>query len=186
MRRHWCNRNFSTTVGLSRLLLLPGTDPSRAVTCQKYAQAVHHFISAGPSHGAQIDFRKRNLVGIGHSLGANAMWALLSMTRSLILSVLTNLLRLLLQHLKPIMPFSSIIIVEPMISPAGPQHLKKLRSMLVKGAYERRDVWPDLEQAMSALKKRDRTKGWDPRVLDLFVVCTFCSGTLRMSFWGGK
>jgi len=118
-------------------------------TCQKYAQAVHHFISAGPSHGAKVDFRKRNLVGIGHSLGGNAM--------------------LLLQDIDPIIPFSSLIIIEPMISPAGPQHLQNLRSILVKGAYERRDVWPDSAQAMEALKGRARTKKWDPRILDLFV-----------------
>ncbi|KAF8230932.1 alpha/beta-hydrolase [Tricholoma matsutake] len=118
-------------------------------TCHKYAQAVHHFISAGPSHGAQVDFRKRNLVGIGHSLGGNAM--------------------LILQYLEPIIPFSSLIIVEPMISPAGPQHLKNLRSILVKGAYERRDVWPDRKLAMKTLKRRALTKKWDPRILDLFV-----------------
>ena len=70
--------------------------------------------------------------------------------------------------MEPIIPFSSLIIVEPMISPAGPQYLRKLRTVLVKGAYERRDVWPDLEQAMGALKRRDRTKKWDSRILDLF------------------
>lgn len=42
-------------------------------TCAKYATAVHHFLTAGPEHGAQIDFKKRNLVGIGHSLGAVSM-----------------------------------------------------------------------------------------------------------------
>jgi hypothetical protein len=89
--------------------------------------------------------------------------------------------RLILQHLEPTIPFSSIIIVEPMISPAGPQHLKKLRSILVKGAYERRDVWPNLEQAMSSLKMRDRTKKWDPRILDLFVVRTYLT-SLRHIF----
>lgn len=85
-------------------------------------------------------------------------------------------LRLLVQDLEPIVPFSSLIIVEPMISPAGPQHLKNLRSILVKGAYERRDVWPNAEQAMEALKRRARTTKWDPRILDLFVVCLprFC------------
>jgi hypothetical protein len=60
-----------------------------------------------------------------------------------------------------------------MISPAGPQHLQKLRLILVKGAYERRDVWPDHKQAMEALKRRARTKKWDPRILDLFVVRLF-------------
>jgi hypothetical protein len=45
----------------------------RAVTCEKYAQAVHHFLSAGPDHGARVDFKTRNLVGIGHSLGSVSM-----------------------------------------------------------------------------------------------------------------
>ncbi|RDB20315.1 Abhydrolase domain-containing protein mpaH [Hypsizygus marmoreus] len=118
-------------------------------TCEKYAKAVHRFLSAGPEHGARIDFRKRNLVGIGHSLGGNAM--------------------LILQHLEPRIPFTSLIIIEPMLSPAGPQHLQKLRSILVKGAHERRDVWPDSEQAMKALTKRERTNKWDPRITQLFV-----------------
>jgi hypothetical protein len=43
------------------------------VTCHKYAHAVQHFLSAGLTHGARIDFYKRNLVGIGHSLGGVAM-----------------------------------------------------------------------------------------------------------------
>ena len=87
-----------------------------------------------------------------------------------------EIFRLLLQDMEPIIPFSSLIIIEPMISPAGPQHLKNLRSILVKGAYERRDVWPDSAQAAEALKMRARTKKWDPRILDLFVV--------RLSWFG--
>ncbi|KAG5637908.1 hypothetical protein H0H81_002736 [Sphagnurus paluster] len=69
----------------------------------------------------------------------------------------------------PLVPFKSLIIVEPLISPAGPQHLNKLRSILVKGAHERRDVWPDRQMAMVMLKKRERTKKWDPRITELFV-----------------
>ncbi|KAF9460939.1 Alpha/beta hydrolase fold-1 [Collybia nuda] len=118
-------------------------------TCEKYARAVHHFLSGGPKHDARVDFRRRRLVGIGHSLGGNAM--------------------LILQHLEPIFTFSSIIIVEPLISPAGPQHLDKLRSILVKGAYERRDVWSNHTTAMKSLRSRERTKKWDPRITDLFV-----------------
>lgn len=43
------------------------------VTCEKYAIGAHHFLTAGPYNGARVDFRKRNLVGIGHSLGSVAM-----------------------------------------------------------------------------------------------------------------
>ncbi|KAF5371493.1 hypothetical protein D9615_009604 [Tricholomella constricta] len=118
-------------------------------TCEKYAKAAHRFLSDGPLHGARVDFRKRNLVGIGHSLGGNAL--------------------LILQHLEPRIPFKSLVIVEPLISPAGPRYLNKLRSILVKGAHERRDVWPDREQAMAALRRRERTRKWDSRITDLFV-----------------
>lgn len=78
--------------------------------------------------------------------------------------------RTMLQSLEPLIPFVSLILVEPLLSPAGPHHLKRLRELLVKGAYERRDVWPDRQHAMAALKRRERTKKWDPRILDIFVV----------------
>ncbi|KAF9256579.1 hypothetical protein L218DRAFT_966280 [Marasmius fiardii PR-910] len=123
-------------------------------TCEKYGRAVHHFLSAGPHHGAKVDFYKRKLCGIGHSLGGNAMCMLQSFS-------------------SPSFPdsraFKSVIIVDPMLSADGPHHLKKLRVLLIKGAYERRDVWPDRVTAMSALKRRDRTKKWDPRILDVFI-----------------
>ncbi|ESK91250.1 alpha/beta-hydrolase [Moniliophthora roreri MCA 2997] len=116
-------------------------------SCEKYAQAVHHFLTAGP-----VDFSARKLAGIGHSLGGNAI----SLLQSLASASLKN-------------AFKSLIIIEPMLSPAGPEHLKKLRLALIKGAYERRDVWPDRTMAMAGLKKRDRTIKWDPRILEIFV-----------------
>ncbi|KAJ7576874.1 Alpha/beta hydrolase fold-1 [Mycena floridula] len=114
-------------------------------TCEKYAKAVHHFMSGGPAYGAKVDFFKRNLVGIGHSLGANAMS--------------------MLQYMEPVLPFSSMIIVEPMLG----ENLKKLRGLLIKGAYERRDIWPDRNSALETLKRRERPKRWDPRILTIFV-----------------
>ncbi|KAF8130051.1 Alpha/beta hydrolase fold-1 [Mycena galopus ATCC 62051] len=118
-------------------------------SCERYAQAVHHFLSVGPDEGAHVDFRKRNLVGIGHSLGGVAIT--------------------MLQEIEPVFKFSSLVLIEPLLSPAGSQHLRRLRGMLVKGAYERRDVWPDRKEAMALLKRRDRSKKWDPRILDIFV-----------------
>lgn len=78
--------------------------------------------------------------------------------------------RTLLQAIEPVFPFSSFVLIEPLLSPAGSHHLRKLRELLVKGAYERRDVWPDRQHAMLTLKQRDRTKKWDPRFLEIFVV----------------
>ncbi|KAF7333043.1 Abhydrolase domain-containing protein mpaH [Mycena venus] len=118
-------------------------------SCERFAQAVHHFLSIGPDQGGSVDFRKRNLVGIGHSLGGCAIT--------------------MLQAIEPVFPFSSIVLIEPLLSPAGSHHLRRLRELLVKGAYERRDVWPDRHQAMLLLQRRDRTKKWDPRILKIFV-----------------
>ncbi|KAJ3913030.1 Alpha/beta hydrolase fold-1 [Lentinula edodes] len=118
-------------------------------TCDKYAEAIYHFLVAGPNHGAKVEFRARRLYGVGHSLGGNTM--------------------ALLQTMEPRINFESITIVDPMLSPAGSHHLNKLRSILIKGAYERRDVWPDRVTAMKALKRRDRTRKWDPRILDIFI-----------------
>lgn len=120
------------------------------VNCEKYAQAIYHFLDAGPEYGAKVDFRSRRLYGIGHSLGGNTMS--------------------LLQTMEPRIHFASISIVDPMLSPGGSHHLNKLRSILIKGAYERRDVWPDRAMAMQTLKRRDRTKKWDPRILEIFIV----------------
>ncbi|KAJ7196947.1 Alpha/beta hydrolase fold-1 [Mycena pura] len=118
-------------------------------SCERYAQAIHHFLSIGPNEGAKVDFRKRNLVGIGHSLGGVAIT--------------------MLQALEPRFPFSSLILIEPLLSPAGSHHLRRLRELLVKGAYERRDVWANRQLAMSALQRRERTKKWDPRIHKNFV-----------------
>ncbi|KAJ3978669.1 hypothetical protein F5890DRAFT_1655088 [Lentinula detonsa] len=114
---------------LERLFHCAGRDNSvKILTCDKYAEAIYHFLVASPDYGAKVDFRKRRLYG-----------------------------------------FDSITIVDPMLSPAGSHHLNKLRTILIKGAYERRDVWPDRVTAMKALRRRDRTKKWDPRILVVFI-----------------
>ncbi|KAI5116764.1 hypothetical protein M0805_004981 [Coniferiporia weirii] len=118
-------------------------------TCEKYAVAVHRFLSAESFEGANVDFRRRNLIGIGHSLGGVAM--------------------AVLQQLVPRIEFQAVILVEPMLSPGGPEHLQPLRVDLVRGAYERRDVWPSRQHALEALKQRGRTRMWDPRMLEVFV-----------------
>jgi len=118
-------------------------------TCEMYARSVHRFLSAGLDRGARVDFRSRKLVGIGHSLGG------VSMTQ--------------LQEFEPVLPFSSIILVEPLLSSVGSEPLRGLRDILIKGAYERRDVWPSRERALEALKGRNRTAKWHPQVLDLYV-----------------
>lgn len=77
--------------------------------------------------------------------------------------------RLILEQLKAAFPFVSMIIVEPILSPLGPHYMQPLRNRLVTGAYERRDVWKTREIARKNLMQ-NKTKTWDPRIVDLFVV----------------
>ncbi|KAG1817522.1 Alpha/beta hydrolase fold-1 [Suillus subaureus] len=116
--------------------------------CRRYADAVHRFMSAGPKFRPMFDFRSQRLVGIGHSLGGVAMT--------------------ILQNLEPAFKFSSVILVEPMLSPNA-EAVEPLRRFLIKNAYERRDVWPSREYAYQNLKSRRRCKRWDPRILDLYI-----------------
>ncbi|KAF5353677.1 hypothetical protein D9758_008643 [Tetrapyrgos nigripes] len=150
IREAWCldcpNHGASAMLN-ERILQTP--EYYLRFSCELYAQAVLHFLSAGPEYGAKVDFKARNLVGIGHSLGGNAMSMLQTMT--------------------PRIPFISLVLVEPMLSPAGPKHLSGLRSLLIKGAYERRDVWSNRKAALEGLPRRDRTKKWDERVVQLFI-----------------
>lgn len=85
---------------------------------------------------------------------------------------LTQLLNsLLLQHIYPLINFASLLIVEPMLSSIGPQALGGLRNYLIDSAIRRNDTWSDRATALRSLKQKKRTGKWDPRVLELFVVC---------------
>jgi hypothetical protein len=136
-----------------------------SVTCQKYAHAVHSFLTTGINEGAQTNFASRRLVGIGHSLGANAMCVL----RLVIPTYLTDR-RLLAQEYEPQIPFISLVIVEPMVSPEGSGHVAKLRQKLIETAYLRHDVWRSKDEARTHLLETKRCRNWDVRVVDLFVV----------------
>ncbi|KAF8719049.1 hypothetical protein AX14_011527 [Amanita brunnescens Koide BX004] len=118
-------------------------------TCQKYAHVVYSFLTAGINEGAQTDFGSRRLIGIGHSLGANAM--------------------LLAQQYEPRMPFISLVIVEPMVSPQGSEHLANIRQKLIHNAYLRPDVWRSKDEARSHFSETKRCRKWDTRVMDLYV-----------------
>ena len=79
--------------------------------------------------------------------------------------------RLILQELKPDLPFSFLVIVEPMVSPKGQEQLKSLRKSLTTRASKRQELWSSrlhFKQELGA-PTRHAAK-WDPRVLDSFVV----------------
>jgi hypothetical protein len=56
-----------------------------------------------------------------------------------------------------------------MLSPSA-EAVEPLRHILIKYAYERRDVWPSRKHAYQDLKSKRRCERWDPRVLDLYIV----------------
>jgi hypothetical protein len=66
-----------------------------------------------------------------------------------------------------------MIIIEPMVNPAGGDKLAPLRKRLITSARTRRDAWPSRAEALMVLKKRKGTKKWDEGVLRLFVVSLF-------------
>ncbi|TFK65849.1 hypothetical protein BDN72DRAFT_880692 [Pluteus cervinus] len=154
IREAWaidCPNHGEAAVLNEEMLMRP--EYANHFSCAAYATAVHRFLSAGPRQGPDgwthgVDFRKRKLVGLGHSLGANAI--------------------LILQRREPIFNFSFLIIVEPMLSPLGSKPMERLRSKLVMSAYERRDVWGDASQARKTFRE-SQAKRWDPRVLDTFI-----------------
>jgi hypothetical protein len=75
--------------------------------------------------------------------------------------------RILLQTVQPIINFTQLVIIEPMVSAKGPSHLRQLRDGLLTKAVQRTDVWPTLDAARQAAAKRK----WHPKVIDVFVVC---------------
>lgn len=121
----------------------------RKFGCEKYAEAVHRFMTFGPVLSPPFEFKAQRLVGIGHSLGGVAI--------------------VILQDLQPSFSFFSVILVEPLLSPQGLEPLRPLQVRLVQGAYERRDVWPSREDAAEYLEANKHIALWDRRVLELYV-----------------
>ncbi|KAG2144719.1 uncharacterized protein EDB93DRAFT_1087543, partial [Suillus bovinus] len=76
--------------------------------------------------------------------------------------------RTILQNLELALKNYFVILVEPKLSPTT-EAVEPLRLILIKFAYERRDVWPSREYAYHNLKSRRRCKRCDPRVLNLYV-----------------
>ncbi|KAG5340402.1 hypothetical protein C0989_001725 [Termitomyces sp. Mn162] len=113
---------------------------------EEYARAIYTFLT-GLGTGVDVDFSTRLLVGIGHSMGAVCL--LLSLGYS--------------SKLK----FESLILCELMSM--NPKFMEGPSQMLVKGAINRRDVWPSYEDAYTLLKSRPAWKVWDDRVLRIFV-----------------
>ncbi|KAI0061135.1 hypothetical protein BV25DRAFT_1917103 [Artomyces pyxidatus] len=109
-----------------------------------YKKAIHLVLS-GQGKGVDVDFRTRNLVAVGHSMGCIA----LIMSKTLV----------------PPIPWRSAIFLEPVI--IHPTLDLNAVSSFVFAAKKRRVVWPSRDVARKALLKA--FKNWDPRVVDVYV-----------------
>jgi pimeloyl-ACP methyl ester carboxylesterase len=75
-----------------------------------------------------------------------------------------------LQNIQPTFTFSTIVIVEPMLSANGSQHLDSLRKRLIARAKNRRELWPSRENLKKAfINSQSNAANWDPRVLESFA-----------------
>ncbi|KAH7912511.1 Alpha/beta hydrolase fold-1 [Hygrophoropsis aurantiaca] len=112
---------------------------------EDYGRGIHAFLT-GLGTGIDVDFSKHNLVGIGHSMGAISI--MLSTTY------------------QPPLTYSSIHLIEPMIMG---QQWSIFGNFLQKGAMNRRDIWPNIEEAYQIMKGRPSWKSWDERILRMYV-----------------
>lgn len=116
------------------------------VRWEEYARSVHAFLT-GLGSGIPVDFRTRNLVAIGHSMGAIAM--------------------MLADTYKPDLKFRSLILVDPMLVRKPEPGTFSLD--LAAPTAKRRDVWASRADALKSLQQRPASAAWDPRVLELYV-----------------
>ena len=72
--------------------------------------------------------------------------------------------------MSPSISWSCAVLVEPMT--AHPVHSKKVNRSLLEGAVKRRDMWSSSDEARRLFRERT-FKLWDPRSIDLHVVCIY-------------
>ncbi|KAG8883172.1 hypothetical protein FRB97_007107 [Tulasnella sp. 331] len=123
------------------------TNFTETFSWDNYGYAVGRFLLAGEERGARVDFSKRNLYAMGHSMGATSLvWA----QRELGI-------------------FKSLILVEPMLTPPGKKTPRSAGERWVVATYQRQDVWPSRKAAAKDLLSTRGYKHWDPAMIELFV-----------------
>ncbi|EKM56754.1 uncharacterized protein PHACADRAFT_141668 [Phanerochaete carnosa HHB-10118-sp] len=113
---------------------------------EEYARSIHAVLT-GLGQGIDVDFSRRRLVGVGHSMGAIAL--------------------MLADTYFPTLKFASLILVGPAL--LHKLHPGELQPDPATPAAKRRDIWPSREEALKALQSRPPFKTWDPRILELYV-----------------
>ncbi|KAI0061134.1 alpha/beta-hydrolase [Artomyces pyxidatus] len=112
---------------------------------REYKNAVHLVLS-GQGKGIDVDFKTRDLIGVGHSMGCVPL--------------------LMSRTLKPTIPWKGAILVEPVIM--HPVYDLQLEYSYAARARRRHDVWRSREEARKAFREK-ALRTWDPRVIDVYV-----------------
>lgn len=150
---------------MTTLNLILETHP---VSWEEYARAIHLVLN-GLGKGIDVDFKSRNLVGVGHSMGASAMSVYHDRLFMVYYILITFHRRsVLTRTIFPFVSWSTTILIEPMI--VHRNNFTGKNQFLLKGALKRRDMWSSREEAQEFLRERS-LKSWDPRVVDIYVVC---------------
>ncbi|KAI0772763.1 hypothetical protein BD413DRAFT_33589 [Trametes elegans] len=116
---------------------------------EEYARAVHLCL-AGLGRGVDVDFSSRKLVGVGNCLGCIAL--------------------VLSQTYQPALPYVSMILVEPALSPHHTDPKSRIPLLPTEGMLNKREIWPSREAAYNELRQRRAwTHTQDLRVLEQLV-----------------
>lgn len=127
-------------------------------------------------------FRGHTFVGMAHS-GSCTVWYALSLPTRTVPPAAEHDLRLADCRIHVLTKFArayphALILTEPTImfpsmSPKDPRSIHGAAN--VRGARAKRDVWASRKELRHWLTQRGRSvwSRWDPRVLDLYVVCAF-------------
>ncbi|KAF7371109.1 AB hydrolase-1 domain-containing protein [Mycena sanguinolenta] len=136
--------NHGDSAVLNEQALRSGYEP--VFGWQEYARGLHALL-AGLGTGVDVEFSKRRLVIVGHSMSA----------------VVIGLALTYQPQLKP----DFLIMVEMMGIHAN--DVPALMKSLTEGSATRRDIWPSRAEAYRLLKARPAWRVWDDRVLQIFV-----------------
>ena len=72
----------------------------------------------------------------------------------------------------PKLAFTSLVLLEPMILPPPaywPEYARLIK-FFQASATHRRDVWASRADTLAEFRAKDTLKGWDARVVELYVV----------------
>ncbi|KAI5887405.1 alpha/beta-hydrolase [Schizophyllum commune H4-8] len=125
--------------GESATLNVDKQEEMKSMQSAGYATAAHRFIT----HVS--DLQARPLIGIGHSVGGLALT--------------------ILARIPPLLPFTHLTLIEPVLLAVPRPRIEKLRVRLRARATGRRDWWRDRGAAEAYFRKAP----WDRRVGALFV-----------------